>query len=151
MDETIYIHYGHDSFDKSKFNPIKNQKDLVVKPKGGLWACRKDSSRTWKDWCIIQDFEKDRLKKSFEFTISKDAKILTIDSQKKLNSLRDRDYMSPTGYKALDFEQLSKEYDAIEVLISKDGDLYFDLYGWDIDSILIMNPDIIEEVRSSEN
>ena len=52
---------------------------------------------------------------------------------------------------ALDFEKLSKEYDAIEVFISKDEQLYWDLYGWDCDSILIMNSDIIEEVRSSEN
>ena len=44
----------------------------------------------------------------------------------------------------LDFEELKKEYDAIEVIIS-DG-LYYALYGWDCDSILILNKDIVEEL-----
>ena len=47
----------------------------------------------------------------------------------------------------LDFEKLSKEYDAIEVNISECRDLYYSLCGWDCDSILIMNSDIIEEVK----
>ena len=47
----------------------------------------------------------------------------------------------------LDFEKLSKEYDAIEVNISECRDLYYSLYGWDCDSIVIMNPDIIEEIK----
>ena len=51
----------------------------------------------------------------------------------------------------LDFELLTYEYDAIELHLSEDnsrGDfmecLYWVLYGWDCDSILIMNPDVVE-------
>ena len=47
----------------------------------------------------------------------------------------------------LDFEKLAQEYDAIEVLISGDPGLYYELYGWDCDSILIMNPEIIIEEK----
>lgn len=44
----------------------------------------------------------------------------------------------------LDFEKLlSQSIDGIEVNISSDRNLYMTLYGWDCDSILIMNPNII--------
>ena len=44
----------------------------------------------------------------------------------------------------IDFESLSKSYDAIELHLSDSEDnLYMMLYGWDCDSILIMNPDVI--------
>jgi len=46
----------------------------------------------------------------------------------------------------LDFNKLKEEYDAIEVFISSDSRLYRALYGWDCDSILIMNKDVIEYV-----
>ena len=48
----------------------------------------------------------------------------------------------------LDFEKLAETYDAVEVNISSDFNLYYQLYGWDCDSIVIMNPDIIVELSS---
>ena len=43
-----------------------------------------------------------------------------------------------------DFESLALNgVDAIEVFISKDIELYDKLLGWDVDSILITNPEII--------
>ena len=47
----------------------------------------------------------------------------------------------------LDFEKLSHKYDAIEVNISSDDELYYKLYGWDCDSILVMNPDVVQEFQ----
>lgn len=44
----------------------------------------------------------------------------------------------------LDFEKLSETYDAIEVNISSDYMLHHKLFTWDCDSILIMNPKIIQ-------
>jgi hypothetical protein len=37
-------------------------------------------------------------------------------------------------------------YDGIEIEINS-VDIYFDMYGWDVDSILIFNPDIIIEEK----
>ena len=43
-----------------------------------------------------------------------------------------------------DFESLAlNRIDAIEVFISDDIELYDKLLGWDVNSILIMNPEII--------
>ncbi|MFR3519297.1 MAG: hypothetical protein ACLTT4_12785 [Coprobacillus cateniformis] len=46
----------------------------------------------------------------------------------------------------LDFEELKRQYDAIEVNISNDYGLYWKLYGWDCDSILVMNSDVVVEI-----
>ena len=47
----------------------------------------------------------------------------------------------------MDFEQLKENYDAIEVDISADNTLYWELYGWDVDSILVLNPNVVEVVE----
>ena len=44
----------------------------------------------------------------------------------------------------LDFEAIAKEYDAIDFRISTDQRLYWPLYGWDCDSILVFNPKAIK-------
>lgn len=51
-------------------------------------------------------------------------------------------------WKALDFETLeSSGVDAVEVNLSADRNLYYELYGWDCDSILIINPEIIVPIK----
>ena len=50
-----------------------------------------------------------------------------------------------TDWTILDFEKIAEEYDAIEVNI--DNSLYYALYTWDCDSILIMNPNIIRDTN----
>jgi len=142
-----YIHYGHDKFDKNLFKEIKNR-EVFVKPSGGLWASNNNYEISWKKWCINEGFKTDSLKLFFEFKLSQNSKILIIDNADKLYKLpKIKMTNSPIlgSYNVyLDFEELKKDYDAIEVFISKDHDrLYWDLYGWDCDSILIMNKDII--------
>lgn len=139
-----YKHYGHTSFDKSAFEPIKNI-PMLTKPNGGFWACKDDAEASWKEYCDEATTISIDENNFFCFVLSDDAKVLKIDSYEILeglpqfkNSLR-----SVSQWVFLDFEKLSLEYDAIEVLISEDHAIYDALYGWDVDSILIMNPDII--------
>lgn len=149
----MYIHYGHDKFDIDLFNPIKNR-FMFPKPNGGFWACKKNYDYPWSKWCEDANYIYDNQFLSFEFDLIKDAKILTINKHKQLKKLpKNKEtiameknihiFKSEFNIRYLDFEKLSLKYDAIEVLISKDRDLYFSLYGWDCDSILIMNPKII--------
>ena len=138
-----YIHYGHDKFDVTKFDKIENIPEFA-KANGGFWGCRIDSEYSWKDWCIANDYDDSDLNIHFEFTLKEDAGILVIDKSDKLKELpKAKSIFEHPTFVLLDFEELSKQYDAIEVLISEDGQLYWDLYGWDCDSIFIMNPDII--------
>lgn len=145
-----YIHYGSSKFDINKFNKIENR-SWFTKPDGGFWASNINSEYSWKDWCLDQEFMLDELKQNFKFDLSKDSKILKIEDHSQLNDLPEIkidkifNKLLRKTWKLLDFEELSKNYDAIEVLISKDRQLYWDLYGWDCDSILIMNPEIIKE------
>lgn len=137
-----YIHYGHKSFDRNKFDSIKNRPELP-KPFGGIWACRTDADLSWKNWCEDTEFGAN-LKDNFIFTLSKNARILVISDSKDLEKLPTIGTYTREIYCCLDFEKLAEEYDAIEIYAGSNRDLYFKFYGWDCDSILIMNPDIIE-------
>ena len=52
-----------------------------------------------------------------------------------------------------DFEKMVEDgVDAIKLNLSKgDYELYYEFYGWDCDSILIMNPDIIRPLQKLNN
>lgn len=141
-----YIHYGHKHFDKSLFSSIKNMHSLT-KPIGGLWASDVDAVRGWKDWCDDNEFREYEKDNSFKFTLV-DANILTINSSNDLENLpKVENKYGMFSWVILDFEKISQEYDAIEVNISSDGMLYYSLYGWDCDSILVMNPDVVQEFQ----
>ena len=141
------IHYGHKKFDKKQFVDISNC-EYRPKPNGGLWASPIDSEFGWKQWCDSNKFRECTESDSFTFTLKPEANILVIDSVDNLKELPQvkSDFVIPMWY-MLDFEVLSKKYDAIEVRISCDYNLYFKLYGWDCDSIVIMNPDVIVECK----
>ena len=143
-----YIHYGHTKFDKSMFTKIKNV-DCSTKPKGGLWASDVEAEYGWKEWCNENEFRDCDKENSFTFTLSDDAKILYIESVNDLESLpkgKDKFGLNFSSWYLLDFEKLAETYDAVEVSISSDFDLYYKLYGWDCDSIVIMNPDAVVEL-----
>ena len=142
-----YIHYGHTEFSKELFQSIKNR-EMFTKPTGGFWASRLNSLYGWKDWCKNNDFGECVEDNSFRFFITESANILTINKADDLKELPKVKQPVPIigtlrdNY--LDFEKLlSQGIDGIEVNISSDRNLYMTLYGWDCDSILIMNPNII--------
>ena len=159
---TTYIHYGSDKFDKAKFGKIKNQKYPWVKPdhSSGLWASRVDAKYPWKEWCKDASFNIDELTTSFKFTISPSANIYTIAKPDDVIGLPDHvdeEYgNSYHGIKRIDFEKcVELGIDAIEIVDIHgknpnhqfgDFTVYDMMYGWDCDSILILNPDIIETV-----
>ena len=145
-ENVIFITYGKNHYDPDKFIEPKN---WWVKPIGGLWASRIDAEFGWKDWCIDQEFRDIDENDAFRFRLKDDAKVLYINNTNILSALpMEQNKLPLPGINIfLDFEKLSKEYDAIEVNISECRDLYYSLYGWDCDSIVIMNPDIIEEVK----
>lgn len=142
---STYIHYGHNEFDINKFIAPKSRQ-LFNKPTGGLWASRTDAKYGWKHWCEKEDFYDCREDNSFMFSISDKANILYINCVEDVKKLPDQKTdLDLTCIKTVDFEQLIADgIDAIEFNISNDLGLYMALYGWDCDSTLILNPDIIE-------
>lgn len=143
-----YIHYGHNKFDMNNFIEIINQ-PVLTKPFGGLWASDIKAKYGWKDWCKAENFCDCNEDNSFSFVLSDNAKVLYINSVNDLKVLPkavDKFGMNFSSWILLDFEKIAETYDAVEVNISSDFDLYYQLYGWDCDSILIMNPNIVIEL-----
>ena len=143
METPTYIHFGSTCFDIARFCPISNIQHFN-KPHGGLWASPKEADYGWEDWCVAEDFKVESLNKSFAFILEPTAKILTIQSITDLESL-------PRTIKnqflvCIDFEKLAEDFDAIEVKMSMDSNLYYALLGWDCDSILVMNPTVIRTI-----
>ena len=150
VDRRKYIHYGSCRFDKSRFIKIVNR-EMFVKPGGGLWASPVESKYGWRQWCESERFHTGRLGWSFEFTLSPGAKVLHIFAVEDLDELPKQACEGQLPYVCLDFEKLLADgYDAVELHLSEDRSyggfmavLYWALYGWDCDSILVMNPDVI--------
>lgn len=145
---STYVHYGHKEFDINKFVPPKNS-PWRNKPIGGLWASRIDAEFGWKEWCEKEGFRDCKKDNSFLFKISDNANILYINCVEDVKTLPDQKTdLNLTYIKTVDFEQLiTNGIDAIEFNISNDWNLYFELYGWDCDSTLILNPDVIEIIN----
>lgn len=146
-----YIHYGHSKFAPLLFKPVQNQLCLP-KPTGGFWASRTDSDSGWAEWCGNNDFHLEKLEEKFIFTLKPESKILVIKSCEEVDKLKKVYPLSqdtfPTGsnigilgWTYLDYEKIAADYDAIEFFIS--WGLYQKLYGWDCDSLLVLNPDVI--------
>lgn len=110
------------------------------------------ADQPWEKWCIDNDFRIDKLDKNFKFTLDDSANIVEWTAKADLKQVPTQDlsgylpeYLFDTMGVVPDFEKMVEDgVDAIKLNLSKgDYELYYELYGWDCDSILIMNPDII--------
>ena len=138
-----YVHYGSKAFDLDKFLELKDNGILRHgwhawnnKPDYGLWASPVDTDFGWKEFCTNEDFRTDRLSESFTIELSDDARVFTVT---KLDDI-------PSDYISERKTHYGEDYDAME-LIHSDGhysELHDGLfYAWDVDSIVIWNPQII--------
>lgn len=150
-----YIHYGNDHFDivtmKSLIEDAEKNRSLQFMNKCcGIWASPTDSNWTWKDWCESENFHTERLETHFTFTLKPEARVLYVESSDDVE-----EYTKPSSFESfafrryIDFDKIKKEYDALEICHDKDyNDLHYSyFYTWDVDSILVWNPDVIEERR----
>jgi len=159
-----YIHYGNDHLDRNTMlQTIQTDPDGDYRNKcGGFWGSPVDAEYGWYDWCIGEDFHTERLDTSFTFTLTPDARVLTVKSIKDLPPECIRYEESDIHHRdpRISFNYLKRYYDALEVVISSNWDelrgfsieypgLWF--YSWDVDSILIWNPDVVVELKEKEN
>ena len=149
----VYIHYGDAKFDSNKFVPIHNYAGWN-KPIGGLWASRVDAPLGWKEWCERENFRVCDEINSFKFTLSPTANIITIDSMEALENLpsyytlKTEKIGNNTSF-YLNFEIMVKDgVDAVELKLSQCYALYWAMYGWDCDSIIVMNKEIIIPIEN---
>lgn len=154
----IYRHYGSSKYDPRCVNIVTRSR--TIKPVGGLWACPLDSKNSWYNWCKQEYWNTDSLNTYFDFKISDETKVLQINSfQDLVNMVRsfpgrsmDNLESSLIYHKANsdyhftkfpDYVAISKKYDAIEVSITNCPDLFSWMYGWDVDSLVIWNEEMV--------
>lgn len=141
-----YVHCGSNKFRPELVYPARNH-EFLPKPYGCFWGSRLVTDYGWIAWCEDNDFELERLKSNFQFTLAPDANIIEIrnlEDLKQLPLISATDFAISGKYR-IDFEKLQSEgYDGVEVLID-DFQLYQALYGWDCDSIVIWNPNCVRE------
>lgn len=138
-----YIHYGSAKFDKSKFKVIENIQ-FFNKPNGGLWGCEVGTKFGWKEFCELENIDWVNLSDSFEFELTPEARVLRLHNLDDYVEFRSKYAINDIGIKlalGYDFERIAKEYDVIDFKV---GELYMALYGWDVDSIVVLNPDVIK-------
>ncbi len=152
-----FITFGFE-FNLNELKPIRNRR-FCGKPDGGLWGSPVDSNWGWKDWCESEDFYKHSgLEKGFTWTLSDSARILILDSMESYQNLQWNYkilYSDMVSIEVLNFERVSRDYDAILLtesgLDELRGDLHLGFFTWDCESILVLNPECIENIKSITN
>lgn len=143
------VHYGSGGFDTGKFQPVSNYRGWPNKPKGGLWASPVDAPYGWADWCRDEGYY--LADESFEFTLSPNARIAEIRFLADIQGLPG--YHRGDGICqicTIDFEVLKNQIDAVDFRFSENpNELYYGMYGWDCDSVLILNPQVVIPIYSS--
>ena len=149
------ICYGcGDRFDVSKFRPIENRESFN-KPEGGLWASPVDSSWGWIDWCHAEEYRECVQANSFRFTLADDANVMVIDDLEDLRKLpwirsefeRLHEFRTLRGINF--WALLTSGVQAIHLTVEgQERTRYSEpsLYGWDCESVLVMDPGIVQPV-----
>lgn len=145
----VHRHGSADAVCPSDVNPVRNTSvgAFGVKPDGdsGLFLSVDDG---WEKWCETEemgDWVMNRPRDGVR--LRDDARILVIDSVESLGDLPKNDSVEPIladSVTSLDFESLARDYDGMYVSITADNDLYFALYSWDVDTLLLFDGSALE-------
>lgn len=117
-----YITLGIDEIKKNCWREIKNRKDAINKPLGGLWSSPYTPGEKYlSEW---HEFSSDWL--TYD---TNDAVIFNL----------------------IDYEKISKDYDAIELTSRGEIETRFipstleSLYGWDVPTLLVLNLNAVKD------
>jgi hypothetical protein len=163
MSEKIYVHYGTTKFNKEQFKPIETS-PFFPKPRGGFWASAKDAKFGWREWSRKANYKETRDDNKIEFKLSPEARVLTLESTQDIaDAVKRYPTELPKEIQAhdmagisrmilcpLDFNAISRDYDAIEVIVSNWNGVSQMLPMWDCDSIVVMNPDIVMPIEEKK-
>lgn len=175
LNDMIYLHYGHDKFDINLF--YKEMNPGYRKPKYGLWGCPMSSDyyrlkdiaklannplKRWK-WFNEIPFSTE---KYFYFCLTKNARIFVVEHIADIlpycimddlkECLLERGYINKEKYRlekdmatTIDFGKMKEDgYDGM--FVYHDGTELYDtiLKEWEIDSIVVWNPEVIKIAKS---
>lgn len=165
-----YRHYGNNHFEPDRFRPIKTEPyDMKPVYGTGFWACPKEDTGEYSWARFLEENPTIRnhkhMWKHFDFTLYESAKVVRIakvtdfleieeyildlhdnhvnEFIRAEHDINDFTRIPPNIY--IDFERAAHDgIDAIELDLTENyWILHYMLYNWDVNSILIMNKDII--------
>ena len=146
------IHYARDKNFKLQPIRIANSTDgIPIKPVGGLWASPLDSSDSWEQWCKAENFGDISSLTPVLLEIDT-SNFITIDKRMDLKKLPW--YRWHGILEGVDFEELVRRgvdgiyltsRGQVETRWAQPG-----LYGWDCESILILNDKCIRNWKLVE-
>lgn len=149
------ISFGKTELTEERFIQPKND---WIKPIGGIWGSTyildEVYSSDWERWCIEENFGYN-WKEAVIFTLKPDAKVYEIDSVQDLNNLAKAYNVHGNGVLTrLDFEAMvAAGIDAIHLTEKGQEETRFSrpytLYGWDVESWLILNIHAIDQQRAA--
>ena len=152
MARKVWIHYGSDRFDPEMM--VKNSKRIYHSHKpNGLWGSPTDrNSWSWESWCKSNDYKPERLESYFKFRVSNKAKILWIHRLRDINPYIIKGNSGRYFDCSLNTEVLMNKFDGIVLIHGKNYSELHDnfFYSWDVDSICVWNPAVIELVKEGD-
>ena len=160
-DSVTYIHWGNNKFDPNRFVPVRNDYCLN-KPRGGFWASPTSTDYGWREWCADEDYPVRYTEDDyFVFTLDPRANVLHIRTLEEVRALPRQDGTHCASQAVsldlkhpappVDFVRLARMgYDAVEAHISDGDRVRGSLSGWDMDSLVVLNPAVIRSTDSTE-
>ena len=143
------VHYGASEYSSEKFRPISDI-PFMNKPSGGLWTSPLNSDWGWKDWCKAEDFGN----LSQSFLVDFEGSLLKIDGYDDMLKLP---WIENRGIHFVSFQALCAGgfyFDAIHLTVRGEQKTRFtfpkNLYGWDCECVLVINPDSIRAVENAQ-
>jgi hypothetical protein len=145
-----FVHFGSSRLDRQLFEEISNISYCGgLKPFGGLWGSN-ENGYGWSEWCHDNEFNVDKLEVSFKFKIQEGSRVLNVlnDELKQYSMCQiDFPFNRTPILNHIDWEKVKSDYDAVYIAAGSNNNLYHRYYGWDCDSILVLNFDAVEEVE----
>lgn len=138
LKEMRLISYGNGTYCRDLFDPISDRE--WTKPSGGLWASPVASEWGWKEWAESESFGD--LSNFFELEFR--GNVFEVDSEADMMELPWIDSFA----RAISFQAIEAcGYDAVHLTEKGERNTRWtspkSLYGWDCETVLIMNPDSI--------
>ena len=138
------------NFDLNEIKPIKNDNELINKPIGGLWTSPYQLVNDYSDWIRWCKYNKPTWIPDNGVVITLKSNTIFCVINSPLAYLNCPRLKNEYGFKqdSLNFEKLSKDYDVLWVkpwnLWRFDKEIGYVFNAWDVETVLIMNPSIIE-------
>lgn len=142
-----FVHFGSDKLDRAKFVEITDASYCGgLKPQGGLWGSN-ESGHGWRLWCREVRWNQDRLNTKFTFRLKAGARVLNVQGDELVRYSDDTNFGFRHYISCINWQKVKSDYDAVYIAAGSDDQLYMNYYGWDCDSILVLNFDVVEEVE----